>query len=317
MSTYELTPDRANLHGHFSRDLPPVLTIEPGDTVIYRTLDAMWSVEPRTSERWDVWPRTIEPRHEKRDAGHCLVGPIAIVGALPGMTLVVRFDEIVPGTTGWTFAGGWNSKENLALGTAHAGCVHLWSIDPELGIATNQKGNWVRIRPFLGVVGNAPNLPGILDTAPPRSVGGNMDCKELVAGCVLYLPIGIPGANFSIGDGHAVQGDGEVSGTSIECAMEKIVCTFDLLPGLALTTPRAETPAGLVTLGFHEDLNEATLIALNAMLDWMTERFRLSRPDALSLASLVVDLRITQIVNGVRGVHAILPTQAIAGLSPV
>ncbi|MDX1932631.1 MAG: acetamidase/formamidase family protein [Capsulimonadales bacterium] len=315
MSTFELLPERPNLHGHFSRDLPPILTVDSGDTVVYRTLDAMWSLEPRTSEIWDEWPRTVEPRDPKKDAGHCLIGPVAVRGALPGMTLEIRFEEIVPERTGWTFAGGWDSPENMALGTAHSGTVHLWELDRDTGFATNRQGQKVRIRPFLGVIGNAPDLPGIHDTAPPRFVGGNMDCRELVAGSRLFLPVAVAGAHFSLGDGHGVQGDGEVSGTSIEIGMERVVCTFILHPGLQLPLPRAETPAGLLTFGFHEDLNTATFSALNSMLDWMTERFRMSRSEALSLASLVVDLRITQIVNGVRGVHALLPNDAIPGLN--
>ena len=138
-----------------------------------------------------------------------------------------------------------------------------------------------------------------------------MDCKELVAGSTLYLPIPVPGALFSVGDGHALQGDGEVCGTAIECPMERVDLTFRLREDLRLTTPRANTAAGWITLGFHEDLDEAIMIALSAMLDVMCEQYGLQRPDALALASLVVDMRITQLVNGVRGVHAVLPHGAI------
>jgi acetamidase/formamidase len=138
-----------------------------------------------------------------------------------------------------------------------------------------------------------------------------MDCKELVAGSTLYLPIPVPGALFSVGDGHAAQGDGEVCGVAIECPMELVDLTFRLRDDVRLTTPRANTPVGWITLGFDEDLNEATVLALIAMLDLMTELYGLSRPDALALASLVVDFRITQVVNGVRGVHALLPHGAI------
>src|SRR6185436_12701828 len=144
-------------------------------------------------------------------------------------------------------------------------------------------------------------------TVPPRYTGGNLDCKELTPGSTLYLPIAVPGGLFSVGDGHAVQGDGEVCVTAIECPMEHVQLTFQLLPEMRLKSPRAHTPSAWLTFGLHEDLNEATYLALEAMLDLMTELHQLGRQQALALASLTVDLRITQIVNGVRGVHAVLP----------
>jgi acetamidase/formamidase len=163
----------------------------------------------------------------------------------------------------------------------------------------------------MGVMGMPPDEPGILSTYPPRVTGGNLDCKELIAGATLFLPIAVPGALFSTGDGHGVQGDGEVCGTAIECPMERVELTFHLRDDLRLSTPRAHTTEAWVTFGLHEDLNEATLIAANAMLDLMGEQYGLHRKDALALASLTMDLRITQIVNGVRGVHALLPHGAI------
>ena len=125
-----------------------------------------------------------------------------------------------------------------------------------------------------------------------------MDCKELVAGSTLYLPITVPEALFSTGDGHALQADGEVSGVAIECPMELVDLTFNLRDDIRITTPRANTPAGWLTLAFHENLHEASVMALASMLDLIGEQFHLPRPQALALASLVVDLRITQIVNG-------------------
>lgn len=138
-----------------------------------------------------------------------------------------------------------------------------------------------------------------------------MDCKELVAGSSLFLPVAVPGGLFSTGDGHAVQGDGEVSGLAIECPMEHVDLTFQLHPQMTLTTPRAKTPAGWITLGFDEDLGKAMEIALDAMLDMMGEMHGLARRDALALASLAVDLRVTQVVNGAQGVHALLPHGAL------
>ena len=114
-----------------------------------------------------------------------------------------------------------------------------------------------------------------------------------------------------MGDGHAVQGDGEVSGVAIECPMERVDLTFRLRTDMRLTTPRAKTSTGWITLGFHENLHEASLIALEAMLDLMGERYQLPRSQALALASLIVDLHVTQIANGVLGVHAVLPHEAM------
>src|SRR5438477_1843029 len=187
-----------------------------------------------------------------------------------------------------------------------------WTLDADNMMARNRLGHISALHPFMGVMGMPPDEPGVQPTAPPRPCGGNIDCKELVAGSTLYLPISVPGALFSVGDGHAVQADGEVSGTAIECPMERVELTFRLNDTLRITTPWANTPAGWLTLGFHEDLNEATYIALQAMLDLLTSRYRMERAEALAMASLLVDMRITQIVNGVRGVHALLPHGAIS-----
>jgi acetamidase/formamidase len=311
LHTIELV--RESLHGHFSRGLPPVLTIAPGDTVRYRTLDAGWNLEPRRSVIEEERPRKFAPRDPEVDSGHALCGPIAIRGAEPGMALAVRIDHLRVGAWGWTAIGGWSSPVNDRLRVSGVpGTFLLWTLDPDAQTGHDQHGHTLPLRPFMGVLGNAPAEQGCFPTAPPRVTGGNIDCKELVAGSTLYLPIAVPGALFSTGDGHARQGDGEVSTTAIECPMERVELTFDLRPDLHLTTPRAHTPAGWLTFGFDEDLDEAMYIALDAMLDLLGELHGLDRHTALGLASLVVDLRITQVVNGVRGVHAVLPHDALA-----
>jgi acetamidase/formamidase len=163
----------------------------------------------------------------------------------------------------------------------------------------------------MGVLGMPPNEDGWHSTGPPRVCGGNMDCKELVAGSTLYLPISVEGALFSTGDGHAIQADGEASNTGLECPMDRVELTFDLRDDLKLETPRANTPVGWITLGFDADLNNAYYHALWAMIDLMTELYGITRLNALSLASLVVEMRVTQRVNGTNGVHALLPHDAI------
>lgn len=312
MATYTIEPERRTLHGVFSRELEPVLTIDPGDTVCYRTLDAGWNLEPRTSTIESERPRKFEPRDPERDSGHALCGPIAIRGAEPGMTLAVQIKDVRPGLWGWTATGGWHTPLNERLGLDKQGTFLLWTLDADRMIGRDQHGHTLGLRPFMGVMGMPPAEPGFHGTPPPRVTGGNIDCKELVAGSTLYLPIAVPGGLFSTGDGHAAQGDGEVSVTAIECPMERVELHFDLVPDLRLTTPRANTPAGWVTFGFHTDLYEAMVIALEAMLELMQTQYQLGKPEALGLASLVVDLRITQIVNaGMLGVHAVLPHGAI------
>jgi acetamidase/formamidase len=227
------------------------------------------------------------------------------------MTLEVQIDAIRPGTFGMTWVGGWPSPTNKRLGVTEEGKTLYWTLDPDNMTGRNNLGHTIPLRPFMGVMGMPPAEPGVHQTAPPRPCGGNIDCKELVAGSTLYLPIAVPGALFSVGDGHGTQADGEICGTAIECPMERVDLTFRLNEQIRIATPRANTPAGWLTFGFHEDLNEATAIAIEAMLDLMGEMFALERLDALAMASLLVDMRITQIVNGVRGVHALLPHGAL------
>lgn len=305
-----MDPERSTLHGTYSREHPPVLTVDSGDTVRFRTLDSGWNLEPHKAP--GQRSRAFEPRDPERDWGHALCGPVAIRGAEPGMTLAVRIDDIRSGTWGHSCGGGGPWHLNPRLGTdAPPEVLYLWQLDPDRNVGTNQMGQSVRLRPFMGQLGMPPDEPGLHSTFPPRNCGGNIDCKELVAGSTLYLPIAVPGALFSTGDGHAVQGDGEVSGPALECPMERVDLTFTLLPDLRLQMPRAHTPAGWITFGFHEDLDEAMVIALDGMLTLMQERYGFSRKEALAWADLVVDLRITQVVNFTRGVHALLPHDAI------
>lgn len=309
MTTHILPLERRTLHGTFSRERAPVLTIASGDSVQFTTMDAGWHL-------LDDRDRRYEPRDPVTDKGHALCGPIAIEGAEPGMTLEVHINALRPVPWGWTDAGGWKSTVNTRLGVAEGETItHWWTLDRERMTARNQHGHTVNLRPFMGVMGMPPDEPGLHATAPPRVTGGNIDCKELVVGSSLFLPIAVPLGLFSTGDGHAVQGDGEVSTTALECGMELVDMTLTLHPDLRLTTPRATTPAGRVTFGFSGDTHEAAMIALEAMLDWMGELYGLERREALVLASLAVDLHVTQLVNAdVRGVHAILPYDAIGGL---
>jgi acetamidase/formamidase len=284
MTVHEIPLERRTLHGHFSRDLEPVLEIDPGDTVRISTPNAGWYLASG---------ELFEPRDARLDEGHALAGPILVRGAAEGGTLAVRIDEVVPGPWGVTFG----SAEHMLR----------WELDGDRGRC---EGYEVELRPFLGVLGMPPAGPGVHSTGPPRRQGGNIDCAELVAGTTLFLPIPVGGALFSAGDGHARQGDGEVSGTAIECPAEAAL-TLSLADDLTLEWPVALTANAWLTFGFDEDLDRAADIALEGMLELMRREHGLERSDALALASVVVDLRVTQVVNGIRGVHAVLRHDAI------
>ena len=284
---HDLPLERRTLHGHFSRDLPPVLEIAPGDSVGFKVLNAGW--------RWDPDREFFDERQPTLDDGHALVGPIRVQGARVGGVLTVRVDELRPHDWGVTFGDGQ---------------MFSWSLAADARTASGE-GATVRLAPFLGVIGMPPPEEGIWSTGPPRRFGGNIDCKELVAGSTLYLPIPVDGALVSLGDGHGAQGDGEVSGTAIECPLEHAQVTIDLADDLPLEWPIARTADAWLSFGFDEDLNVATEHAVETMLDLMERELGVTRPHALALASVVVDVRVTQAVNGVRGVHAVLRDDAI------
>ena len=283
MTLHELPLDTRTLHGYFSRELEPALTIEPGDSVRFSVPNASWDLE--SGER-------LPARDPELDTGHALAGPFAVRGARAGQTLEVRVDDVRPGSWGVTATGAEHSVR--------------WELEGGLGRGA---GCTVPLAPFLGVLGMPPPESGVHPTSPPRRWGGNIDCKELVAGTTLLLPIPVDGALFSAGDGHAAQGDGEVAGTAIECPVEAQL-TLDVRDDLPLEWPVARTAQAWLTFGFDEHLGRAARIAVDGMLDLMEREHALARDDALALASVVVDLRVTQVVNGVLGVHALLRDDA-------
>ncbi|HEX2292671.1 MAG TPA: acetamidase/formamidase family protein [Gaiellaceae bacterium] len=279
---HELPREPWALHGHFSRELEPVLTVDPGDSVRFSVPDAEWYVAP--GDRLEI--------DEAEYEGHALAGPVEVRGGRAGATLAVRIDEVRPAARGAT----WVGDGEIA-----------WELDGDVGRAL---GRTVRLAPFLGVLGMPPPRPGRHPTIPPRRWGGNIDCKELVAGTTLFLPISVDGARFSAGDGHAAQGDGEVCGTAIEAPVEAQV-TLDLRADFPLEWPVARIDGAWLTFGFDEHLGRAAKIAVDGMVALMVREHGLSNREALGFASVVVDLRVTQVVNGVLGVHAVLRDDAI------
>lgn len=306
---YTIEPNTETLHGYFSREREPILTVQSGDSVRYSCLDASWRYFDAESGELQMSPlKANDPLK-----GHALCGPIAINGAKKGMVLEIQIGDIVPDKMGWNSGGGkteWELWQRLGVADDPFHKVH-WEINNVVKTATNHLGHTVKIAPFMGVLGMPPDEAGNHQTAPPRIWGGNIDCKLLTSGTSLFLPIPVDGGLFSVGDGHAAQGDGELSGTAIECPIKQVDLTFIVHDNMSLTVPRAKIHGGWMTLGFDEDLDEAMYQAANAMLDFMMEDFNISRKDALSLASVVVDLHITQVVNGVKGVQAILMDDAV------
>lgn len=304
MTEHRLEPRPDTVTDVFSRDRAPVLTVDPGDTLVVRSLDAGGQLA-RPETPGGATPELLLPGRR----GHCLVGPIAVRGAEPGTTLAVHLESLRPDTWGYTVAAARDNELNKRLGVVPGDPAWLlWDIEGRT--ARNNLGFAVRTAPFLGVIGMPPVEAGEHSTVPPRAGGGNIDCRELVAGATLYLPVTVPDALLCVGDGHAAQGDGEVSGTAIECGMTTRM-RIDLVPDPPVATAHATTPAGRITFGFSADLNEATAQALGAMLDWLQHLFELDRATVLALASPVVDLRVTQVANRTWGVHAVLPDGAL------
>jgi len=294
MTTHYMSPTRATLHGHFSAALAPALEVDPGDTIRARTLSAYWD------------DAGFERQHPL-DEGHALLGPVFVRGAKAGDALAIDIVKVRPARSGRTAAGDFPSLVNDRLGLTGRGHQRIdWEIDPETMVA-RALGFEVPVQPFLGVIGMPPADTGIHSTNPPRPTGGNIDCRELVAGSTLVLPVAVTGGLLSFGDGHAAQGDGEVGGTAIECATDEAELRVGLIEAANLKTPEAHTPIGFMTFGFSPDLNEALMIALEAMVERLQFDLELDRVKATALASVSIDLRVTQVANETLGVHALLP----------
>lgn len=306
MTEHFLQPGHDTVVDVFDPHAAAVLMVEPGDSVEVRSLNAHGHIERQTKPGEQVATLLRGSR------GHTLTGPIGVRGARPGQILAVRPHSLTPDDWGFTVSGARDNELNRRLGiTGELPAWLLWDLDVEAKTGTDDRGHTVALAPFLGVTGVPPAEPGRHSTIPPRTVGGgNIDCRELVAGSTLYLPVTVADALLSVGDGHAAQGDGEVSGTAIETGMTTRM-TLDLLDEAAVSGVHAETPAGRITFGFNADLNIAMADALAAMADWMQSIYRLDRSTTLALASPTVSLRVTQVANDTWGVHALLPEGAI------
>lgn len=294
--------------GYFDAALAPVLEVESGEVVTIDTVSGGPSQIPSEGSGLHIPPELydIHARSPRQEPGHILTGPVAVKGAKPGHVLEVQILDIKL-RQDW----GWNIIRPLA-GTLpedfQTARTEIIPLDLDAMVGHLSWGLKLPLKPFFGVMGLAPAPNwGRISTIQPRVHGGNLDNKELVAGTTLYLPVQADGALFSCGDGHGVQGDGEVCVTAIETALQGTF-RLTLREDLDFTYPRAETPTHLITMGMHEHLDRCAEMALRDMIALIVARTGLSREDAYMLCSLAGDLRITQTVNGNKGVHMMMET---------
>ncbi len=300
-----LLPSPQTVHwGYFDASLSPVAEVESGEVLHIRSVSG-FPDDPVPADWIPPEIRVIFKEVRERGPGpHILTGPVFVNGARPGSVLQV--DVLTIHLAG---AYGYNAIRPLAgifPDAVDRRETHIIPLDRATGLATVLPGLSLRTRPFFGILGVAPPAGwGRISSAPPRSHGGNMDNKELVAGTTVFLPVWVDGALFSAGDGHAAQGDGEVDVTAIETCLEGEF-RLTVRDDLELSLPIAVTPSHLITMGFHEDLDCAARIAVRALLDLLEKHCGMARRDAYRLASIAADLRVTQVVNGEKGIHVML-----------
>jgi acetamidase/formamidase len=297
--------------GYYSARAKPVLTVKSGDTVRIQTASSCPA--PERLEQAGVRPADI-PQFvrdiyakvtDKGPGGHILTGPVAIEEAEPGDVLevqILKVDVDAPFACNVFGAGRGFLPDDYPYGK-----LKIIPLDRQHMTAQFAPGVTIPLRPFFGSMGVAPpESAGRLNSAPPWMHAGNMDNKELVAGTTLYIPVHAKGALFEVGDGHAGQGNGEVDITAMETFLSGTF-RFVVHKDRHLLWPRAETPTHYISMGFSEDLKEATTLAVRDMINFLVEEKHLGRDDAYMLTSVAVDVNITQLVDGKVGVHAMCP----------
>jgi acetamidase/formamidase len=306
--TLAVRPD-AVCWGFYSAAAKPVLRIRSGDIVNVQTV----SGNPERLVAAGLKPEQIEPElralytevKDRGPGGHLLTGPIFIEGASPGDVLEVRILEVrlsVPYAYNGFRPGAGFLPEDFDYSR-----MKIIPLDLRRGVAEFAPNIQIPMRPFFGSMGVAPpEASGRVNSAPPGAHAGNLDNRELVAGTKLYVPIEVAGALFEVGDGHAGQGNGEVDITALETSLWGKF-QFIVRKDLHLRWPRAETPSHFITMGLDEDLTQATRLAVREAIDFLVSEKHLSRDDAYMLTSVAVDFAITQLVDGTKGVHAMIP----------
>jgi len=312
MATHRLAPTPSTVRwGTFDAAYPPLITINSGDTVVLECVSGGPEVMPPPGSGLRIPPKlaAIHDANIPRVGGHILTGPVAVAGAEPGDMLEVHIDRIEFGAD-WGYCGFRPLLGTLPEDFPERYLSHI-PIDRARRVAQLPWGTELALAPFFGVMGVAPPPSyGAISTKEPREHGGNLDNKELGEGATLYLPVWVEGANFSAGDGHGVQGDGEVCINALEiCLTGTFTLTLHKGGGPRaplLRYPRGETATHHITMGMNEDLDVAMKTALREMISLITSRTNLSREQAYQFCSLAVDFHVTQTVNGEKGIHGLL-----------
>lgn len=303
--TLKATPETV-IVGYYDATSKPVLRIKPNDVVEIETLGIG---SPETWTNGGVPAGKIEPARiaiakATPIRGHILTGPIYIEGAEAGDTLELQILKVKV-TYPWAYNGmGRNGALADQFPEPKRRAIPL---DLKRNVALFAPNVEIPLAPFFGSMGVAPPpTMGRVSSSPPGIYAGNLDNKELVAGTKLFIPVHVPGALFQTGDGHAGQGDGELDQTALETSLTGEF-RFILHKGKKLAWPRGETPTHYISMGLDPELNVATKLAVQEAVDFISAEKGLSRADAYMLASCAVDLHITQLVDGTKGVHAMIP----------
>ncbi len=296
--------------GYYDAAAAPVLRIHSGDTVVF---DTLITNSPTGLEKAGLPPDQVQQSlrdiykevTSKGPGGHILTGPVYVEEAEPGDTLEVRIQKIdlaIP----YAYNAFGPTRGFLPEDFPYRR-MKIIPLDRERMVAKFAPGIEIPLHPFFGSMGVAPpEAYGRIDSAPPGIHAGNMDNKELVAGTTLYLPVWTKGALFEVGDGHVGQGNGEVDITALETSLTGTL-QFVVHKATSQKYPRAETPTHYISMGFHQELYEATKTAVREMIDFLVAEKHLSRDEAYMLTSVAGDVDITELVDGNKGVHVMLP----------
>jgi len=304
--------------GVFDETLPPIATIESGDWVSFPNT---WSHFLNQLEPGVPIDRLAELRVNNPGRGpHSIIGPIAVKGAEPGDVVEIRYQRLRPVAWGAVFNNPASLGTGLLPQDFPQGQIKYVDLDLAKMRAKFAPDINVPLTPFQGTLGLAPPdgffpplSPGVTSSVPPGPHGGNLDLRELGEGSILYLPVWKAGALIYTGDSHAVQGDGEISLTALETRMQEVRIQVLLHKQKNFRWPVAETPTHWITMGLDKDLNAAMTVAARNAIDLLATRAKLTPADAYALCSIAVSFRVTQVVDIVRGVHALIPKSLFTG----
>jgi len=274
-------------HARWSSTIPPVTTVSSGAIVEVHTMEASDGQFEIGSTAADVTTLSFDPVHP-------LTGPVAVEGASPGDVLAVTLLDIEVEEWGWAaIVPGFGFLADRFTEPVYMG----FEIDPDASHIKFNDRISVPLAPFPGVMGVAPATDSMLVTIPPRANGGNMDNRHMVEGTTIYFPVFVEGANFSIGDTHAAQGDGEVSGTAIEAGM-RIRYRIEVVDGARpIEEPQYESDDFYAVTAFATTLDEAAAKATSYMIDYLTAEHGLTDEEAYILCSIAGDLKISEVVD--------------------